>query len=57
MKKSIKVDLGKVAADKKNLVRSMTQELEGLAIGKPSSKARWAARFAASGLKMAPKRD
>jgi hypothetical protein len=57
MKKSLKIDLAKVATDKKSLVRSMTEELEGLATGKPSSKARWAARFAASGLKMAPKRD
>jgi hypothetical protein len=56
MKKSVKVDLSKVAIDKKNLVRSMTEELEGLGTGKRSSKAGWAVRFVASGLKTAPKR-
>jgi hypothetical protein len=56
MKKSVKVDLSKVATEKKHLVQSMTAELEGPANAKPSSKTRWGTRFVASGLKSAPKR-
>lgn len=56
MKKSVKVDLLKVANDKKHLVQSMTEELERTAAAKPSSNARWGTRFVASGLKGAPKK-
>jgi hypothetical protein len=56
MKKSVKVDLSKVASDKKHLVQSMAEELEGTATAKPASKARWGTRFVASGLKNAPQR-
>jgi hypothetical protein len=56
LKKSVSVDLSKVAIERKHLVQSMTRELEGQAPTKPSSKKRWSIRFVASGLKNAPTR-
>lgn len=58
-RKSLQIDLSKIAIDSRREVRAMTRELEGKDSSEPlkaPSRPRWGLRFAASGLKNAPPR-
>jgi hypothetical protein len=54
-KKLLRIELAKLASQK-NVVPPMVHELEGKSVLNAASKPRWGVRFAASGLKSAPKR-
>ena len=54
---ALRIDLMKLAADETGIVPSMVEELEGGSVEKnPAPKPRWASRFAAVGIKPAPRR-
>jgi hypothetical protein len=48
---SATIDLTQLAHDSKELVQSMTQELEGYIVEEPASDSRWPARFISAGTK------